>query len=141
MGLGIGVLLMGVTAMAQNVEIAVQILDGRNGKPVPKHQLVVFTGLSSDSAKRHEANTSITTDKDGLAMLKVSVAETQWIQVWANGLVLCQANPDDYSLNVDAIMKAGVSTPNTCSSTVREAAAGRLVVFMRPTHFREKNKE
>ena len=71
--------------MAQNINIMVQALDGRNGKPLANQHLLVFTGASEGAVKSHAVHTSLTTDKNGFVALTISASETQWIQVWADG--------------------------------------------------------
>src|SRR5712692_4735660 len=77
-------------AMAKTMDIVVQALDGRNGKPLANQRLLVFTAASSDAVKSHAEHTALTTNKDGLGTLTIYPSETQWIQVWADGRVLCQ---------------------------------------------------
>jgi hypothetical protein len=133
-----GVLVLGATAMAQNMEIALHAVDGRNGKPLANRHLLVFTGLSTDAVKSEATHEDLTTDKDGLATLPISAAETQWIQVWVDGLTLCQSIPNQNSFSVSLIMSKGLSTPNNCGALVRKDTPSHFVVFARPSHFMEK---
>jgi hypothetical protein len=141
------VLLLSMTLMAQNgaiaktTDIVVQALDGRNGKPLSNQHLLVFTGLTSDTVKSHAENTGLTTNKDGVGTLTIYPAETQWIQVWADGRILCQQEPNQSSFSVATIMSKGLATPNTCSAPAREPSPGHLIVFARPAHFTEKLKQ
>jgi hypothetical protein len=128
-------------AMAQTMDIAVQALDGRNGKPLANQHLLVFTGISSDAVKSHADHTGLTTDKNGLGTLTIYPCETQWIQVWADGRVLCQPDPNQISFSVARIMSKGLATPNTCSGLVREPTPGHFIVFARPAHLTEKLKQ
>lgn len=127
--------------MAKTVDIVVQALDGRNGKPLGNQHLLVFTGMSSKAVKSHAEHTSLTTDKDGLGTLTVYPTETQWIQVWADGRVLCQTDPNQTSFSVATIMSKGLTAPNTCSALVREPTPGHFIVFARPAYFMEKMKQ
>ena len=136
-----GVVALGVTVMAQNIGIVVQALDGRNGMPLANQHLLVFTGASEDAAKSHAVHTGLTTDKNGFVTLTISTAETRWIQVWADGHVLCQPKPNENSFSVGTIMKTGLAAPNTCSSLSREVAPGHFIVFARPAHFMEKMRQ
>jgi hypothetical protein len=128
-------------AMAKTIDIVVQALDGRSGKPLGHQHLLVFTGISGDAVKTHVAHTSLTTDKDGVGTLTIYPTETQWIQVWADGRVLCQPDPNQGSFSVATIMSKGLTTPNNCSALLREATPGHFIVFARPAHFREKMKQ
>jgi hypothetical protein len=128
-------------AMAQRMDIVVQALDGRNGKPLANLHLLVFTGVSSDGVKSHAEHTGLTTDKDGLGTLTIYPSETHWIQVWANGRVLCQQDPNRNSFSVATIMSKGLAIPNSCSALVREPTPGHIIVFVRPAHFSEKIKQ
>lgn len=127
--------------LEQPVNIAVQALDGRNGKPLADQHLLVFTGASINAVKSHAEHTGLTTDKDGLGTLTIYPSETQWIQVWADGRILCQDNPNQNSFSVATILSKGLSTPNTCSTLVRESTPGHFIIFARPAHFKEKIRE
>src|SRR5271170_3604537 len=101
----VGAALGGQTAeTAKATEIVVQVVDGRNGKPMAHQHLLVFTGVSSDAVKSHAAHIGLTTDKDGLGTLTVYSVETQWIQIWADGHVLCQPDPSQASFSIATIM-------------------------------------
>jgi len=54
----------------KSVDISVQVLDGRNGKPIPNQRVLVFVGGSSEAAKSHAEHTDLTTGKDGLGSLR-----------------------------------------------------------------------
>lgn len=128
-------------AFAKSKEIVVQALDGRNGKPLANQHLLVFTGISGDAVKSHAEHTGLTTDKSGLATLTIYPSETQWIQVWADGRVLCQQDPNQNTFSVATITSKGLAAPNTCSALVRESTPGQFIIFARPAHFKEKLKE
>jgi hypothetical protein len=128
-------------AIALTMDIVVQALDGRNGKPLSKQHLLVFTGVSTDALKSHAKHTGLTTDKDGFGTLKINPSETQWIQVWADGRILCDPDPNQSSFSVATIMFKGLATPNTCSAVVREPTPGHFIVFARPASFAEKIKQ
>lgn len=125
----------------QPVNISVQALDGRNGKPLANQHLLVFTGASTNAVKSHAEHTGLTTDKDGLGTLTIYPSETQWIQVWADGRILCQDHPNQNSFSVATIMSKGLATPNTCSALAWEPTPGHFIVFARPAHFKEKMRE
>ena len=124
----------------KSVDISVQVLDGRNGKPIPNQRVLVFVGSSAEAAKSHAEHTDLTTDKDGLGTLRVHPDQTRWIQVWADGRVLCYPDPNQSSFSVDTIMSAGVVTPNSCSEVVKNGVPGHLIIFARPARFMEKMK-
>lgn len=143
----VGVFLSGGAAMSQNqgipkaLDITVQVLDGRNGKPLADQHVLVFTGPSSDAVKTHAQHTGVTTDKDGMGTLTIYPAETQWLQVFADGRIPCFPNPNQASFSVSDIMSKGLVTPNNCSSLVREPSPGHFIFFARPAHFMEKMKQ
>lgn len=124
----------------KSVDIAVQVLDGRNEKPIPNQRVLVFVGGSREAAKSHAEHTDLTTDKDGLGSLRVHPNQTLWIQVWADGRVLCYPDPNQSSFSVDTIMSTGVVTPNSCSGVTKDPAPGHLIIFARPARFMEKMK-
>ena len=126
--------------MPRTVDIAVQVLDGRSGKPIPSQRLLVFVGNSSEEARGHAEHTELTTDKDGVGMLTLHPSETGWIQVWADGRVLCYQDPNQASFSVDKIVSTGFVTANDCGATTKDPMPGHLIVFARPARFMEKMK-
>lgn len=61
----VAALLCSTMAKAQTdktLDITVQVLDGRNGKPMTDQHVLVFTGLSADAVKTHAQHTGVTTD-------------------------------------------------------------------------------
>jgi hypothetical protein len=141
-----GVLLFSPSMKAQRMmdktsDITVQVLDGRNGKPVADQHVLVFTGLSSDAVKTHAIHTGVTTDKYGVGTLTIYPGETQWLQVFTDGHIPCFPNPVEASFSVSDIMSKGLVTANNCSALVREPSPGHLIIFARPAHFMEKMKQ
>ena len=128
-------------AVGQSMDITVQVLDGRNGKPVADQHVLVFTRLSAAAVKTHAQHTGVTTDKDGMGTLTIYPGETQWLQVFTDGRVPCFPNPNQASFSVSDIMSKGLVTPNDCSAQVQQASPGHFVIYARPAHFMEKMKQ
>ena len=65
------------------MNITVQVLDGRNGKPLADQHVLVFTGLSADAVKTHAQHTGVTTGKDGMGTLTLlSEKSHQGVPSW-----------------------------------------------------------
>jgi hypothetical protein len=124
-------------AIAQNA-IEIQALEGTSGKPLASQRLVIFGGESEEAATFHHTVFDVTTDERGMAELKFDRAKTSWIQVWVDGMILCQTKPNVRSFSVETILATGLSAPNSCSSLVQTAAPGHFTVYARPSSFREK---
>ncbi len=124
--------------MAQNAKIVLHVVNGKNGKPIANHRLIVSAGVPGESARSWVPNGDLTTNKDGLATLTISATDTEWIQVWVDHLSLCQSDPNGHLFSVSTIMSAGLSAPNNCSALVLKDTPGHFVVFARPATFREK---
>ena len=124
----------------KTLDITVQVLDGRNGKPLADGHVLVFTALSATAVKAHAHNTRVTIDKDGVGTVTIHPEETQWLQVFVDGRILCFPNPNEKSFSVTDIMSKGLVTPNDCNAQVREPSPGQLIIFARPAHFLEKMK-
>ena len=77
----------------KTLDITVQVLDGRNGKPLADQHVLVFTGLSSDAVKTHAQHTGVTTDKEGMGTITIYPGETQWLQVFTDGASLASPTP------------------------------------------------
>jgi hypothetical protein len=122
----------------KTLAITVQVLDGRNGKPLADQHVLVFTGLSADAVKTHAQHTGVTTGKDGVGTLTIYPGETQWLQVFTDGHVPCFPDPNKASFSVSEIMSKGLVTPNDCSAQVQQASPGHFVIYARPAHFMEK---
>jgi hypothetical protein len=125
-------------AFAQDTEIKIQAIDGKSGKPLVKQRLVIFGGESAEAATFHHTAFDITTDEKGMAELKFSTAKTSWIQVWADGMTLCQTKPNIRSFSVETILATGLSAPNSCSPIVQAGVPGHFTVYARPSNLREK---
>ncbi len=142
-----GLLLFGSMAEAQNAEmqktldITVQVLDGRNGKPMADQHVLVFTGLSAGAVKTHAQHTGVKTDKSGIGTLTIYPTETQWLQVFTGGRVPCFPNPNQASFSVSEIISKGLVTPNDCNAQVQQASPGHFVIYARPAHLLEKMKQ
>jgi hypothetical protein len=124
-------------ASPQNTEIKIHAVNGQTGKPLSGQRLIIFGGESAEAATLHHTAFDVTTDERGLAELKFDT-KARWIQVWADGMTLCQTKPNSRSFSVDAILTTGLSAPNTCSSLVQAATPGYLTVFVRASNLREK---
>ena len=136
----VGLVGIGVTAMAQDRQIIVWAMDALSGKPLANQHLLVFGGESAEAVKQHKKQYELMTDKDGLATLTLT-PETQMLQVWVDGHVLCQSEPNSKSFSVADILVSGLNTPNTCSLASQKAVPGNLVVFARSAHFWEKMRQ
>jgi hypothetical protein len=124
--------------VTQDTRIFLQLVDGRNGKPLANHRLLVFAGESPEPLRLHQSQFEVFTDKNGVAALTGLARTAQWIQVWPDWMVLCQHVPNSSSFSVAEILSTGLNTPNTCGSAAPRPTPGRLVVFARPMHFWEK---
>lgn len=130
----------GQAATPGNIEIVVQALDGRTGKPIENQHLLLFGGESAETAKQHKQHYELVTGRDGTATLSLT-PEIQWLQVWMDWHVLCESEPKSNSFPVRDILVSGLSAPNTCGAASETAAPGHLVVFARPAHFWEKMRQ
>jgi hypothetical protein len=108
--------------------LVVQIIDGRNGKPITKAR--VYIGFD-DLRSRQVLDP--TTDRQGIIQFETNGAKT--FQVHPIGDVACGEQPvgspsRDYS--IDRVLKEGILTQNECGHSNAEAQRGRLVYFVRP---------
>ena len=131
---------LGAAAFGQNKQITVHAIDGRTGKPIAKQHLLVFGGDTPEAVRLHKKRYELTTDKNGSGPLTLA-ADTEWLQVWVDGSVLCQKEPNGKSLSVAGILATGVNTANTCGSVTEKLMPGRLIVFARPASLWEKMRK
>jgi hypothetical protein len=130
--------ILAASAMAQVKEITLQALDGKTGKPLANQRLLVFAGDTAEAATFHHQNFVLTTDAAGKAQLPIASMDTKWIQVWADGLTLCQTKPNSLSFKVETISTVGLSAPNTCSPLLQAPKSGVFIVFARESTLSEK---
>jgi hypothetical protein len=135
-----GVLSAQNVGMEKALKITVQVFDGRNGRPLADQRVLVFTGLSARAVNTHGTHTDVMTGKDGSAAVAIFPAETQWLQVFADGRVLCYPGPNQSTFRVETILSNGLATENTCGSLAKMPASGDFIVFARPAHFMERIK-
>jgi len=101
--------------LPRSVDITVQVLDGRNDKPVPVQRVLVFVGASSEAAKSHAEHTDLTTDKNGLGL-------SESTRTKRNG---CRCGPTDVCSVIPIPTKAASGSTRSCllGSSHRIAAA------------------
>jgi hypothetical protein len=133
----LSIILSGET-FAQDIQIKIRAIDGKSGKPLANQRLVIFGGESAEAATFHHTAFDITTDEKGMAELKFSPEKTSWIQVWADGMTLCQSKPNLNSFSVKTILNTGLSAPNSCSSLVQADAPGHFIIYARSSTLSEK---
>jgi hypothetical protein len=124
-------------AIAQN-SIEIRALEGTSGKPLASQRLVIFGGKSAKGAILGQEVFDVTTDERGVAKFQFDSARTGWIQVWVDGMTLCQTKPNANNFSLETILVTGLSAPNSCSSFVQAAAAGHFSVYARRSSFRER---
>jgi hypothetical protein len=112
-------------ALAQTV--VVQILNGRNGKPIPKVR--VWVGFDDQKSKEP---LDLKTDRQGEVQFDTNGAKT--FQVSPVGEIACREQqftaPIDYS--IEDILKTGIVTRNDCGHSKPKPSRGRLIYVVRP---------
>lgn len=129
--------MVSVSLWAQESRITIQVINGKNGKPIRDARLLIFGGETPDEVKKHaQGNVELVTNENGMASMEVSSTKFKWFQVFVDRMKLCQHAPNLFSVN--DITAAGLQTPNTCSSLTRKAAPGHFIVFARSSTFLER---
>jgi hypothetical protein len=112
-------------ALAESV--VVQILNGRNGKPISKIRVWV-----SFDDKRGKELLDLKTDRQGEVQFETNGAKI--FRVSPVGVVDCReqkfTTPIDYS--IEEILKTGMVTRNDCGHSNPEPSRGRLMYIVRP---------
>lgn len=122
------------------VKITIEVLNGRNGKPLIDQRVLVFTADSKEGVKGHAQHVETVTDKSGVGELVLDSADAQWLQVFVDQHVLCYSSPNQIGFSVREITSKGLVTPNSCGSFKRDAIPGHVIVFARKPTFFEKMK-
>lgn len=130
-----GVFGMTVPQDSQNL---IQLVDGRNGKPIVGVHMVVFGGASLEEVRLHKARFDLVTNTEGLAAIPALLPSIQWVQVWPDAYMLCQDKPNNNSFKISEITSVGLNASNTCGELKKGTLRGRLIVFARPAHWWEK---
>lgn len=78
------------------------------------------------------------TDEHGDAELTLNSDSIKFLQVWVEGMTLCQSQPNSVSLRVEQVLTNGLLAPDGCGKLDISPKPGQLFVFTRPATFREK---
>ncbi len=120
-------------------DIAIQVIDGRTGKPLMHQHILVFGGETVREAEQQQSHDELATDDKGLATLSLS-KRVQWVQVWVDWNSLCQNKQLKKDFSIAEISATGLNSINSCSSVSLNKIPGRLTIYVRPEHFWEKMK-
>ncbi len=123
---------------AQTTVITVEALNGKDQKPLANQHLVIFAGPSAEGPRFHRIACDARTDDHGIAKVALDISGTNWIQVWTEGLTLCQEKPNLNSFRVADIVSTGLASPNTCGSLAVPLKPGTFIVTARAATLREK---
>lgn len=116
--------------------VTIQLLDGRNGKPMNKARFVI---LFPDEKGR--PGLVLPTNQKGEVQFDAQGSET--IIVTPVSAVSCGAQVPGGpkpSFSVAEIVNHGIITKNTCGDLHIESQRGRILYFARPIHFWEGMK-
>ena len=111
-------------------QITIHILDGRNGKPIPRVQLTLVGGYDKEDFKRQSWHEQTLTDTQGWAHLSNELANLPFLQVFVLKYPTCQSKPRAALYSVDEIRRDGLSTPNLCGVSVVSNTHGIFTVFV-----------
>jgi hypothetical protein len=127
-------------AGAQNWDrtIKIAVLDGRNGEPIKETHLLVFAGDTVEELRRHSRHFDLHTNESGNAELVLTSDSYKFVQVWVDGMILCQSQPNAVSLDLGQVLAIGLLAPNECGKLHTSRAPGQLLVFARFATLREK---
>jgi hypothetical protein len=127
-GLGLLAALLLISGPAQAQSVIVQLLNGRNGKPIPNAR--VYIGFDDLKGRRP---LSRVTDSQGQIRFEANGAKT--FQVHPVGEVTCGEQPAGapyHDFAIEEILKNGWVTNNSCGHLNREPLRGKLLYFVRP---------
>ena len=130
-------LFIALLSQAQETTITVQLLNGKNGKPITDRNFNIWIGDTG--------NVLHGTDSQGEINLDVSKAKPRTIRVLPDFRFDCRSNRDfgrgdriEYPL--DEILSKGVIGENLCGKATSRRQPGVLVIFVRPRTLMEKLK-
>jgi hypothetical protein len=126
-------MLISEAVSAQKSAVTIEVVDGKSGKPLAHAHILVFTSDEQPTIRTGKSLGTMT-DERGLV---VSETNSRFVQVLVDSHKLCQKEPNLQSFEVSKIVVAGLTTPNNCSSIVKEVTPGKFVVFARSPTFWE----
>jgi hypothetical protein len=110
--------------------VTIKVVNGRNGRPMSKASVNVWTDNESKDA------TAIQTDENGTVQVHPVDAQVDLrIQV---GYVLCQTPKADYSwlsimtFPTHRVLEQGIVTANYCGKATAAPQRGEVTIFVRP---------
>jgi len=125
--LSVALLVCALSGAACCQTVTVQIINGRNGKPISKVRVyIAFDDLKS------RAPLDLNTNQQGIIQFETNGAKT--FQVHPVGEVTCGEQPigtPHRNYSIEEILKNGILTQNNCGNPTVEAPRGRLVYFVR----------
>lgn len=126
-----------LSTMAQDNKVTIQVLNGKNGKPIVNQHLLIFEGGSQEEARRHKSHIELRTDAEGKATFSPEPTDN-YIQVWVDWHILCQKKPNVNVYSMADIINSGLTTGNSCGRIERPVIPKEFLIFARPAHFWEK---
>jgi hypothetical protein len=115
------------SATASGQPVAVQLLNGKNRKPLKGYKVYILLG---DPRAQHRLD--LRTDNDGKVRFDTGGEDT--FQVRPVGTVACtkpSTSPSDLSFSVTEVVAHGVVTPNDCGSFDPEPLKGQVTFLTR----------
>ena len=134
----LGIFASHVGAQDSSRRLRIEALDGRNGKPIRNARLLVLVGSTVEEVREKLQNFDLHTNQNGDAELVLTSNSDRFLQVWIEGMTLCQSRPNAVSLSVEQAMIKGLLAPNECGNLRMSSAPGQILVFARPATLREK---
>jgi hypothetical protein len=129
---------MGPISMCSDGQIVIQVVDGRNGKPIPREHVLVFQGATAEDIRALNSHADLQTDANGVALLTIEDPSISLILVSVDWHIVCEEKPNTKTYSIEEIKRTGLSTQNKCGLLVRKNEPDHFVVFARPAHFWEK---
>jgi hypothetical protein len=119
--------------VVHNEPITVQVLSGKDGKPVPNAHILVLAGYTPEDLRMRLWHDESLTDAEGKAVLSKAVGNLPYVQVWVGHAPLCQGSPNKAAFSVDLVRRDGLSAPNRCGVATVSDQAGVFTVFVKPS--------
>jgi len=119
--------------VTHNEPVTVQVLSGKDGRPVPYAHLLVVAGYDQRDMRLQMWREETLTDAEGKALLSKPFGNLPFVQVWVNKAPLCQGNPGKAAFSVEQVEGVGLSTPNRCGIAMVRDKAGVFTVFVKPS--------
>ena len=119
-------------------QLSILVLNGVEGKPIPKARLLVFAGATPHDVEDHRHSFDLHTDSHGVAMIPPGQMWPASLNIFVDFMTQCELHPNSRSFSLPEAMERGLVAGNSCGVVKLQPTPGQLVIFARRPTLRER---